>query len=91
MAHESFFPEERLNHARPNDESCSRDQIDDAVERRVPGRDSVFLRTQSRAVIGPCGPAMVSSLLIPGFGAPLRRRHFCIRDGIAKLAGLACG
>ena len=32
---------------------------------------------------------MVSSLLIPGFGAPLRRRHFCIRDGIAKLAGLA--
>jgi hypothetical protein len=32
MAHESFFPEERLNHARPNDESCSRDQIDDAVE-----------------------------------------------------------
>jgi hypothetical protein len=38
----------------------------------------VFLRAQSRAVIAPGGPAMVSSLLIPGFGAPLRRRHFCI-------------
>ena len=34
----SLLPEERLQHAGPNDESCSRDQIDDTVECCVPGR-----------------------------------------------------